>query len=133
MVKMTIDNKLRLYKESVQEGVRCHLHNAGATLAGNTQGSDIEWFARWLYHASNFGSGWTATSHWSLSNAEFEMLGLIPDRAWTKSRWETLSPARRQAWMKFSRLCLYALPHIAERIGHRFMEQAQALRNSQEH
>jgi hypothetical protein len=112
--------------------VRCHLHNTGATLAGNTQSSDIEWFARWLYGASNFGGGWTETFHWSLNNAEFEKLGLIPDRPWTGYRWETLPPKRKAAWMKLSRLCLYALPHICERIGHRFMEQAQGLRDSQE-
>ena len=128
----SLHRRVRPFRDEMKEAVRCHLHNTGATLAGNTQSSDIEWFARWLYGASNFGGGWTATFHWSLNNAEFEKLGLIPDRPWTGYRWETLPPKRKAAWMKLSRLCLYALPHICERIGHRFMEQAQGLRDSQE-
>ena len=62
------------------EAVQCYLNNTGNTLRGNTQGGDIEWFARWLYQASNFGMGWTETFQWSLSNEEFEKLGLEPKR-----------------------------------------------------
>jgi len=110
------------------ETVSCILHNTGATLAGNTQSSDIEWFAHRLYHGSNIGMGWVETMHWSISNEEFEKLGLTPDRPWTVKRWETLEPAEAEAWRKLARLCLHSLPHIAERIGHRFMEQAKGLR-----
>lgn len=104
------------------------LHNVGATVAGNTQESDVKWFAQWLYGASNFGGGSVATMEWSLSNENFDKLGLVPERAWTGKRWDTLEAAESEAWIKLARLCLYALPHIAERIGHRFMEQAKALR-----
>jgi len=113
------------------ESARCLLHNTGGQLAGNTQGSDVEWFARWLYGASNFGMGSVDTFHWSLTNDEFEKLGLLPDRQWTGKRWETLEASEAEAWMKLARLCLYAMPHIAERIGHRFMEQAKGLRIAQ--
>lgn len=106
----------------------CMLHNVGATLAGNTQSSDIEWLARWLYRGSNFGMGSVDTMQWSLSNDEFEKLTLTPDRPWTEKRWETLDDSEREAWQKLARMCLYALPHIAERIGDRFIEQAKALR-----
>lgn len=104
------------------------LHNVGATNVGNTQSGDIEWLARWLFGSSNFGMGSVDTFQWSISNEEFEKLGLLPDRAWTGKRWETLEPAEAEAWKKLARLCLYVLPHIAERIGHRFMEQAKMLR-----
>ncbi len=114
-------------KDIVDE-ISCTLHNLGATLSGNTQGSDLEWFAKWLYGSSNFGMGDVKTMEWSLSNAEFEEFGLAPDRQWTGKRWEMLSEAQRAAWTKLARLCLYALPHIAERIGIRFMEQAKGLR-----
>jgi hypothetical protein len=104
------------------------LHNLGASCAGNTQDGDVEWFARWLYQSSNTGMGSVETMPWSISNEEFGRLGLIPDRQWTGRRWETLGENPRKAWLKLARLCLLALPHIAERIGHRFMGQAKALR-----
>ena len=119
---------LRSKKEIEIDSAACMLHNLGGTLAGNTQGTDTEWFARWLYGASNFGLGDVKTMQWSLDNADFHCLGLMPDREWTGLRWETLAPIERQAWIKLARLCLYALPHIAERIGARFMEQSKALR-----
>lgn len=112
------------------ERVCCFLHNTGGQLVGNTQASDVEWLARWLYGASNFGMGSVETFHWSINNEEFEKLGLMPDRQWTGKRWETLEKPQAEAWKKLARLCLYALPHIAERIGHRFMEQAKAIRVS---
>ncbi len=110
------------------DAVCCLLHNRGVTCAGNTQGTDVEWLARWLYGSSNFGMGHVDTFKWSLSNDEFSALGLTPDRPWTEKRWETLTETESEAWRKLARLCLYALPHIAERIGNRFMEQAKALR-----
>lgn len=113
--------------QEIDEAV-CMLHNVGVTNVGNTQSGDIEWLARWLFDSSNFGMGSVDTFQWSISNEEFEKLGLLPDRSWTGKRWETLEPAESEAWKKLARLCLYALPHIAERIGHRFMEQAKMLR-----
>lgn len=109
----------------------CLLHNNGATLAGNTQATDLEWFGRWLYNSSNIGMGSVETMHWSISNDEFEKLGFTPDRPWTHKRWETLDAEERAAWKKLARLCLNAMPHIAERIGHRFMEQAKGIRIAQ--
>lgn len=126
--KRGADSLDRFVRRDDVETVCCILHNMGGQCAGNTQASDVEWFARWLYGSSNFGAGSVDTFQWSLSNREFEVLGLLPDRQWTGYRWETLPPKRKAAWMKLSRLCLYALPHIAERIGHRFMEQSKALR-----
>ena len=110
------------------DSIACALHNMGGTLTGNTQSSDVEWFARWLYAASNFGMGDVRTMKWSISNDEFKNLGFTPDRQWTAFRWETLPAEKRLAWEKLARLCLCALPYIAERIGHRFVEQAKALR-----
>lgn len=110
------------------DSIACALHNMGSTLAGNTQESDVEWFARWLYGASNHWMGSVVTFPWSISNEEFKKLSLTPDRQWTGKRWETLEDAERSAWLKFARLCLTGLPHIAERIGQRFMDQAKALR-----
>ena len=110
------------------DSAACMLHNCGATLAGNTQGSDVEGFARFLYNGSNFGMGSVETMPWSISNEEFEAIALTPDRAWTGKRWETLGPDELEAWRKLARLCLYFLPHIAERIGSLFMNQAKALR-----
>jgi hypothetical protein len=119
---------LRSKKEIEIDSAACMLHNLGGTMTRNTQGTDTEWFARWLYGASNFGMGDVRTMQWSLSNEEFELLGLTPDRQWTDKRWETMGDAERLAWIKLARLCLHALPHIAERIGDRFMEQSKGLR-----
>jgi hypothetical protein len=128
---MKTKRKARFYLNKTEQeidSVACILHNTGGRLAGNTQGTDVLWFAEWLYGASNFGMGDVKTMPWTLSNDQFEQLGLVPDRSWTGKRWKTLEQSERDTWIKLARLCLYALPHIAERIGHRFMEQSKALR-----
>ena len=104
------------------------MHNLAATCVGNTQDSDVEWFGKWLYNASNFGFGDYRMFCWSLSNEEFDAVNLLPDRIWTRYRWETLPNQYKDAWLKLARLCLHALPHIAERIGHRMLAQSKALR-----
>ena len=81
----------------------CMLHNVGATLAGNTQEGDVEWLARWLFGSSNFGMDSGDTFQWSISNDEFEKLGLLPDRLWTGRRWETLEPDESETWKKLAR------------------------------
>lgn len=110
------------------DAIACELQNLGGTCAENTQHSDVEWFGRWLYHASNFGFGDYRMFCWSLSNEEFDAVNLLPDRIWTRYRWETLPNQYKDAWLKLARLCLHALPHIAERIGHRMLAQSKALR-----
>jgi hypothetical protein len=114
------------------DAIGCYLHNAGANLMGNTQDSDLEWFARNLYqHCGTFGYNYPRPNgplSASIDNAEFEKLGLLPDRPWTNKQWETLAPGEQIAWLKFAEATIHLLPKLAERIGHRFMEQSKALR-----
>ena len=115
-------------KEMTADSVACWLHNNGSTVTANTQKQDVEWFARELFRVvSGFGMGWVRTVDWTLANEDFKKLQLTPDRKWTGKNWETLKTKEREAWMRLSFACLYSLPAICERVGHRGMEQAKAI------
>jgi len=110
------------------DSVACWLHNNGGAITGNTQKSDVEWFARELFRAvSKFGMGSVKTIDRTISNEDFEKLKLTPDRTWTGKRWETLKRKEREAWLRLSFACLWCIPDICDRIGHRGMEQAKAI------
>lgn len=120
--------KFHLGDEHEVDAIACAMHNLAATCVGNTQDSDVEWFGKWLYNASNFGLGYCRRFAWSLSNEEFDAVNLLPDRIWTGYRWETMPDQFKEAWYKLARLCMYAMPRIAERIGHRMLAQSKVLR-----
>jgi hypothetical protein len=117
------------YATNEIDAIACFLHNNGADIVGNTQDGDVEWFARTLYQSvSTFGMGWVKTIDWSLSNEDFKMLRLTPDRSWTNKKWDTLTKKERTAWLRLSFAVLSTIPAICDRIGHRSLSQSKAIR-----
>lgn len=121
-----ITQKMNRFYEA--DHVACWLHNNSGAITGNTEQSDAEWFARTLYQrTAHFGTFDARPFFSHISNEDFKRLGLVPDRPWTKCRWETLSDEERAIWVKLACACLAVLPELCERIGHRGMEQAKAI------
>jgi hypothetical protein len=54
-----IEQKARLY---MLDAVACEMHNEGYGLQGNTEDSDVRWFARVLYQADGDREHWDSTS-----------------------------------------------------------------------
>lgn len=106
------------------------LHNAGASLVGNTGKHDLPWLAVQLFSWSRLGAGDIRSSHWLLDREQCDYLGLEPEAVFSEGarRYDELDDKKKDAWLKLARICLHVFPQLAERIGHRWMEQAQALR-----
>lgn len=106
------------------------LSNAGGYLTGNTQASDLEWFAGCLFEASRLGAAAVETVPWLIGREQWEALGLTPMALMGDGprRWDMLTEEQKEAWRKLARICWYVLPTFAERVGNRFLEQAAALR-----
>jgi hypothetical protein len=103
--KHTLSEALRLVgneaASDLLDTIAGTLHNDGADLAGNTAAFDIEWLARELF---------ILHSH------------AVP------GQWGTASQVTRDYWQDQAELFLKAMPRIAERIGHRMIATAKAVR-----
>lgn len=127
-IKKVLAERRKLDRFYEADSVACWLHNNGGAITGNTEQSDAEWFARTLHQrTAHFGTFDAKPFFSHISNEDFKRLGLVPDRPWTKCRWETLSDAERATWVKLACACLAVLPELCERIGHRGMEQAKGI------
>lgn len=49
-------------RHHVADALACHLHNDGYALEGNTEGNDVEWFARTIWEAETGRTGWDVVS-----------------------------------------------------------------------
>lgn len=116
--------------EQELESALCILHNLGSHLVGNTQETDLEWLSRNLFEWSNLGAGDIKTVPWLLSCEEFNYLGLTRQAILGDGprNWDNLTPEQQEAWQNLGRICLFILPRLAERIGHRYMEGAKVIR-----
>ena len=105
------------------------LHNCCQTLLGNTQETDLEWFARVLFDGSNLGVGDIATVPWILGAKDWEEVKLRRQQLMGDGprRWDHLTAEQQEAWRKLARVCLWCLPAFCDRVGNRFAEQAKAL------
>jgi hypothetical protein len=103
--KHTLSDALRLVGNEAAgdllDAIACTLHNDGSTLAGNTEATDVEWLARELF--------------------------ILHSKA-VPGQWDTASQVTRDYWLDTAELFLKAMPRIAERIGHRMMATAKAVR-----
>lgn len=106
----------------------CVFHNEGFNLAGNTQASDLEWFAELLFQRSELGAGWIKTIPWLLTREQYEYLGLQRQGLWDTKRWDMLTEEQREAWRGMARIALSCLPDLADRIAHRYELQAAAIK-----
>jgi uncharacterized protein YjgD (DUF1641 family) len=83
----------------VLDAVYGTLANAAGTLKGNTEKSDVEWFATRMYECDN-GS---------------------------RLRWDLLEEDQRENYRKNARLALQVLPLLTERIADRYRAYTDAL------
>ncbi len=106
------------------------VHNRAGTLLGNTQASDLDWLAQQLFSWSNLGAGDVKTVPWLMSAEDFAFVGLQREQLMGEGphRWYMLTEQQQEAWRKLARICLFVLPRICERIGHRYEEQAKSLK-----
>lgn len=88
-------------RRCVLDAVACALHNDGASLSGNTAGSDIEWLARGL---------------WQRESRE------VP------GAWDMRSDSTKDHYRSMACLFIEVMPGFAERVGHRMMLAAKAFR-----
>lgn len=89
-------------RHHVADALYCHLHNTGQSLAGNTQESDVEWFARIMWEQSGRKHG---------------------------DRWEIELDAVKDNYRKFSALALGNMSKVQERIADRLIELSKVLQD----
>jgi len=124
----------RYAEESVAaaaDAMHAKRHNAGGSLVGNTAGSDLEWLARQLFGWSRLGAGNISTTPWLLERAQWDYLGLEPEAVFQDAPryWDACTPVQKDAWRKLARIVMFIMPKFAERVGHRFLEQAEAIKH----
>ncbi len=116
--------------KNARDNLHADLHNTGATLTGNTQQTDLEWLACRLFDWSRLGAGDVKTVDGMLNRRQWADLGLEPIALLGAGAcvWDALNDGQKDAWLRLARIVFYVLPMFVERVGHRFMEQASALR-----
>lgn len=87
-------------RERVADALYCHLHNTGQTLAGNTQESDVEWFARIMWEDRDRRHG---------------------------ERWDNESETTKGLFREFAALAIKMMPRIQNRIASRLIELSKVM------
>ncbi len=101
LLDRAMEHVSREAREMMLDALYCRLHNRGHDLEGNTEKSDLEWFAQRLFNC------------------------LCTDQ----THWEQLPEVGgRQSWMKMARVALELLPLLMSRIANRCIVQSQAIR-----
>lgn len=100
-----LDDALRYASQEAQQWVAdalgCHLHNTGYALEGNTETSDMAWFARNLWQA------------------ETEL----------PNRWESVPEETRERYCRTARTVIRVLPDYQLRVAHRLIELSKVVRD----
>lgn len=86
-------------RHNIADTLACHLHNAGYALEGNTEESDLEWFARRMYEHRDPGS------------------------------WERAPQERRGEYREIARNVLAVLPDFQLRMAHRLIALSKVVRD----
>lgn len=106
------------------------LHSVGQSLTGNTGKHDLVWLAAHLFSWSRLGAADIRSCHWLLDREQWDYFGLEPEAVFANGprRYDDCTDKQKDAWLKLARICLHVFPQLAERVGHRWLEQAQALK-----
>lgn len=124
-----VQNDIDKACEMAVDEIACDRHNDGGDLVGNTQASDLEWLARNLFDASTLGASDVRTVEWLIGSEQWKELGLFRKSCFDGPQaFDQLSDEQRDAWIKLARIVMYVIPAFAERVGHRWMKQAKAIR-----
>lgn len=87
-------------QRALVDSLACQFHNFGHNLGGNTQESDLDWFARTCW---------------------------CEDTNRTSSAWDALPESERKAHRERAATAIALLPRLMARIAHRAQNWAQAL------
>jgi len=87
----------------VADALACHLHNTGYALDGNTEASDVTWFARAIW--------------------ESETGGAHP------AFWENATEGFREGYRRTARSVIKVLPAYQLRVAHRLIELSKVVRD----
>lgn len=93
-------------KRNVLDALAVTMHNDGYYVQGNTEATDREWLARWLYE------------NWANQEAQSG-----------RSAWDRIEAEEQAAWLKLAALCIDSLPFFFERISNRYIHMAEMLRD----
>lgn len=88
----------------IVDALGAYFHNEGQSLAGNTEQSDVRWFAVTLYE-------------------------LHRD---SRAAWETLSDSEQAKWLEISQHTIRILPFLVNRIASRYHTISAALKTLEE-
>lgn len=92
------DRKARYH---VLDSLACYLHNDGYALDGNTEESDVEWFARNLWEREHERSG----------------------------RWEQAPEEEKTRFIRLAQMVIAELPAFQLRIAHRLITLSKIVRD----
>lgn len=96
----SLDFVSRDARHLVIDAVYCAIFNAAGDLEGNTEKSDVEWFARQIWQ---------------------DVSGRVP------GRWEGMTDDNKEFWRKVAKASLERLPYLMGRIAHRCRMYTQAI------
>lgn len=90
----------RLARYYMLDSVACVMHNEGYSLEGNTEESDLRWFARLLYEKDRHGAG---------------------------PRFEDAPQDIQKRYLQLAETCMKAIPALMSRISSRCIRISQAV------
>lgn len=88
----------RMARYYMLDSVACEMHNEGYSLEGNTEESDLRWFARLLYEHEGY-----------------------------QSRFEDAHDDIRKRYLKLAETCMKAIPALMSRMSSRCIRISQAV------
>lgn len=88
----------RLARYYMLDSVACEMHNEGYSLDGNTEESDLRWFARLLYEHDQY-----------------------------YTRFEDIDKETRERYLKLAETCMRAIPALMSRMSARCIRISQAV------
>jgi hypothetical protein len=86
----------------VADALACHLHNTGYQLEGNTEASDVDWFAHSLWRAKTGGG---------------------------PAAWDNAAEDVREQYRHTARLVIQVLPQYQLRVAHRLIALSKVVRD----
>ncbi|HAM53935.1 MAG TPA: hypothetical protein DCQ64_00410 [Candidatus Rokubacteria bacterium] len=101
LLSRSLDYLVHDQRELVMDSVYCALSNTARDLEGNTEASDVKWFAAWFYREATGRS---------------------------TAQYERLDAAEREHWEAQAAAALRVLPELMSRIASRYRTHAKVLR-----
>jgi hypothetical protein len=91
----------------VADAMACYLHNTGYDLDGNTEASDVTWFARVIWQGEH--------------------------RMASPAIWDNAAEDFREGYRRTARAVIRALPEYQLRVAHRLIELSKVVRDIERH